>query len=183
MSRSADWAGKRVNNLTVIGRGPKNKGSNGRPALWVCMCDCGKKRLASSTELRRGLAKTCGDRRCPYRRQVRSRAPIAKGEPIPLSMFEMDALMSSPCALCGTIDREFGLMVLKNPKRKFGRDNVLMMCRKCRGLYAYARGLSHRPSFEKLVAHLRAIVKYMYLNGIELTPVLDEPTSNTPPEL
>jgi len=173
MTAAVQWAGKRVNHLTVIGRGPKNKGSSGRAALWVCICDCGNKRLASAHELRAGTAKTCGDRRCPYRRQMRSRAPVEAGAPIPLTMYEVQELVATPCMLCGMSDPQFGLMVLKVPGRGMTRDNAVMMCRKCRGLYSYSRGLATTPSLARILKHLKEIVNYLYLQGIEITPTLE----------
>ena len=51
-----DLTGKRFGRLVVV----KRNGSQHEHALWLCVCDCGNKSVASSNDLRRGNTKSCG---------------------------------------------------------------------------------------------------------------------------
>lgn len=57
MSRLIDITGKKVGKLTVIKKGPNDKG--GRP-LWICQCECGNMCLVSGQRLRAGTTNSCG---------------------------------------------------------------------------------------------------------------------------
>lgn len=58
MSRLIDLKDQRFGRLTVIERAPQNKKSG--HSRWICRCDCGKKCIVGSYELRRGLTQSCG---------------------------------------------------------------------------------------------------------------------------
>lgn len=51
-----DITGQRFSRLTVIRRVEGVKG----PALWLCVCDCGKETKAYGSDLRHGKKKSCG---------------------------------------------------------------------------------------------------------------------------
>jgi hypothetical protein len=55
-----DLTGKKFGKLKVIRANGHNRFNN---VLWLCKCKCGKFKTISSTNLMRGLTKTCGDRR------------------------------------------------------------------------------------------------------------------------
>lgn len=56
MGTLIDLTGKKYGKLTVI----KKCGSKDGHALWECVCDCGKKTIVRSGDLRRGKSKSCG---------------------------------------------------------------------------------------------------------------------------
>ncbi len=49
--------GKKYGHLTVLHSSPKNKSSTA--AMWLCMCDCGSKRIAEGRKLRLGRTTAC----------------------------------------------------------------------------------------------------------------------------
>jgi hypothetical protein len=55
-----DLSGMRFGKLQVIRRGEDWVGKNHSAPRWVCLCDCGKTTLTNGSDLRRGLAKSCG---------------------------------------------------------------------------------------------------------------------------
>ena len=55
--RVIDMTGKQFGRLTVLGRAGTNSQGN---ALWECLCSCGGKTVARSTDLRRGDYVSCG---------------------------------------------------------------------------------------------------------------------------
>lgn len=57
MKRAIDMMGKRFQALEVVE--PAGVNSNGE-ALWRCVCDCGKQRIATGVGLRKGLLRSCG---------------------------------------------------------------------------------------------------------------------------
>jgi len=62
--------GKKFEHLTVIkALDEKVIKYNDRQKFrqWVCQCDCGRTRIARDDILRRGMAKTCGDKNCEYK--------------------------------------------------------------------------------------------------------------------
>lgn len=50
--------GQRFNRLVVIGPAPKKSYSQSRQ--WKCKCDCGKKAVVATNELRRSATRSCG---------------------------------------------------------------------------------------------------------------------------
>lgn len=56
MGNFIDITGQRFSRLTVIRRVEGVKG----PALWLCVCDCGKETTAYGSDLRHGKKKSCG---------------------------------------------------------------------------------------------------------------------------
>jgi len=51
--------GKKFGRLTVLSMMPKDMWKNGH-SLWLCQCDCGKKKQVPSTMLYQGKTKSCG---------------------------------------------------------------------------------------------------------------------------
>lgn len=60
MGKLIDLSGRRFGELTVLSKSPEKL--DGRPA-WLCVCDCGKTRVARGEDLRGGQAKSCGQHR------------------------------------------------------------------------------------------------------------------------
>ena len=57
MARIIDLKAQRFGRLLVIDLLPQEKR---RAAVWQCVCDCGKRRNVSSSNLRRGYTQSCG---------------------------------------------------------------------------------------------------------------------------
>lgn len=57
MSKFIDLIGKRFGRLVIIQRVDNNKWKNVR---WLCLCDCEKKKIISSSSLMSGDTKSCG---------------------------------------------------------------------------------------------------------------------------
>lgn len=57
MSRFIDLTGQKFGRLTVLRRTGTDKHSN---VLWLCVCDCGNKKIVSSNHLRMGQCLSCG---------------------------------------------------------------------------------------------------------------------------
>jgi hypothetical protein len=55
--RAMDILNNRYGRLTVIAR---NGISSNRNAMWLCLCDCGKKVTTSGVSLRKGTTQSCG---------------------------------------------------------------------------------------------------------------------------
>ncbi|WP_461239461.1 AP2 domain-containing protein [Paucilactobacillus sp. N302-9] len=64
MSKLIDISGQKFGRLTVLSKANHNS-VNGN-ARWLCRCDCGRLTIADSTQLRKGIIKSCG---C-YRKEV-----------------------------------------------------------------------------------------------------------------
>lgn len=61
MSNCVDLTGNRYGRLTVLERAENYVSPTGHTkANWLCMCDCGNKTVAMSSNLRRGITKSCG---------------------------------------------------------------------------------------------------------------------------
>lgn len=55
--KKEDLSGKKFGKLLVLIESGKNKSGN---YMWLCLCDCGKKCVVSSGNLRKGHTKSCG---------------------------------------------------------------------------------------------------------------------------
>lgn len=64
MPKFIDLTGQRFGRLLVLEEAPRIKGT---PISWVCQCDCGKKKIVQSGNLRNGSSTSCG---CYQREQV-----------------------------------------------------------------------------------------------------------------
>lgn len=61
MSSAIDITGKRFGRLTVVKRVENRVSISGRQyAMWLCKCDCGKTKIASTGNLRQGQVRSCG---------------------------------------------------------------------------------------------------------------------------
>lgn len=58
MGKLIDLTGRKFGRLTVIKKGEKVK--HGKPAKWLCKCDCGNELFVTSYSLRSGNTKSCG---------------------------------------------------------------------------------------------------------------------------
>ena len=56
MGAFIDLTGKKINRLTVIGKGAKH----GKEWYWKCRCECGNECEVSGSSLRAGRTKSCG---------------------------------------------------------------------------------------------------------------------------
>ena len=56
MGKFIDLIGQRFGRLTVLSR----QGSIGQKVAWLCLCDCGNKRVIISEKLKTGRTKSCG---------------------------------------------------------------------------------------------------------------------------
>jgi|SRR5208282_367021 len=61
--RKIDLVGKRFGLLKVI----REKGKRGDHRAWLCLCDCGKTRIVTTGNLRRGRTRSCG---CDYKTRI-----------------------------------------------------------------------------------------------------------------
>lgn len=53
-----DLTGKKFNYLTVLERFPENSKDN--HVQWICLCDCGNKRIVQGKHLKNGFVRSCG---------------------------------------------------------------------------------------------------------------------------
>ena len=72
-----DLTGQKFGKLTVRERAPRVAGRT--EAFWVCECECGAKRVASSYRLRQGEIKHCG--RCRDKRPAATKDATTRREP------------------------------------------------------------------------------------------------------
>ena len=63
--KSSDLIGMRFGTLTIVER---VENPNGRGAKWLCICDCGGARFATTSQLNQGSVTSCGCRSYTYRR-------------------------------------------------------------------------------------------------------------------
>ncbi len=56
-TKAKDITGQKFNKLTVLSFAGVNKYRN---ALWLCLCECGKNKIISGCDLRKGHSKSCG---------------------------------------------------------------------------------------------------------------------------
>lgn len=166
-----DWTGFRLNNLTIIGRGPINKTGGDHHALWVGLCDCGRKRLVRSNELSKGVkdpeegAHHCGKYDCPYRRGSLAAARAQRGALIKLTHLEAQAALAEPCRLCGAASEGKFSLGLYNPKLGYTQGNVFSLCPLCTGLQPVKKKLAKLHSFADLIAHICDILNYLVDTG------------------
>jgi hypothetical protein len=69
-----DISGQRFGRLTVVAR---QGSTQGRAALWLCTCDCGKTKVTSGKALRQGSATSCG---CAQKEAVKRYYAMRRGE-------------------------------------------------------------------------------------------------------
>lgn len=69
-------SGRRFGRLLVLREAEPRLNRHGRPVRrWLCRCDCGRERLASTTNLVAGHTRSCG----PCLRMVFGRRPAVSG--------------------------------------------------------------------------------------------------------
>jgi hypothetical protein len=62
MVMCVEMAGKRYGKLLVLEKDGVDKRTK---AMWICQCDCGKKKRIAGANLRRGVTRSCGCGRGP----------------------------------------------------------------------------------------------------------------------
>jgi hypothetical protein len=64
-TRAEHLTGRRFGEWRVIERGPnRTRRTDGRPVvMWRCACDCGREGLVTTSQLTRGISKSCGHKR------------------------------------------------------------------------------------------------------------------------
>lgn len=60
-----DLTGQRTGHLLIM-RPYRQRDERGK-LCWICRCDCGIEVAYPATDLRRGIVRTCGSDKCPYR--------------------------------------------------------------------------------------------------------------------
>ena len=61
MSKLIDLIGQKFGRLTVVERAENGIRKDGSPfTRWMCKCDCGKEKIVTGSNLRKGITKSCG---------------------------------------------------------------------------------------------------------------------------
>lgn len=68
--------GQKFGRLTVQRRAPNNE----RGEQWLCLCECGKTKVAVGSDLRRGMVKSCGCLIVDHAKQLNARFSLKHGE-------------------------------------------------------------------------------------------------------
>ena len=63
MSSGIDIKGQHFGEWTVLEKAEKSKEYSSRAIYWLCECSCGKEKIVSGSDLRRGKSKSCGHNR------------------------------------------------------------------------------------------------------------------------
>jgi hypothetical protein len=157
-----NWLGVRQGSIVIVSRGPVNDGSGESGSMWIGQCDCGRRRLVISRDLRKGVVRTCGHQDCPYRKPCYwGRTKEASGVPLQtksvwrLSKRQAEAISEQPCHYCGAPGPS-GLDV-KRPGLPYTEANTLPACRGC----LLAKGKLSAEAFLQLVR--RVAVHYLGL--------------------
>ena len=60
MAKDSDMIGRKFGRLTVIARAGSRREKGYSRKLWECVCECGKHKIVSTSNLTRGLVRSCG---------------------------------------------------------------------------------------------------------------------------
>ena len=71
MPKILDLTGQRFGRLTVLSLYPE-RGAGGEK-LWVCLCDCGKEKVARGAAMRYGNTRSCGCLQVEGRKKAHAR--------------------------------------------------------------------------------------------------------------
>jgi 5-methylcytosine-specific restriction endonuclease McrA len=151
-----NWIGTRQGAITIVSRGPTNTGGWGSASIWVGQCDCGRRRLVLSRDLRKGKVRTCGHQDCPHRKprywgRTREECPHLGGTQLQkdsvwqLTRAKADAIAAQACFYCGRPGPN-GLDVRK-PGLPYNEHNTLPACRAC----VLAKGKMSTTEFLQLI--------------------------------
>ena len=135
-----NWIGTRQGAITIVSRGPTNDGKRESGSIWIGQCDCGRRRLVISRDLRKNKVRTCGNQDCPYRKprywgRPREECPNVGGTALQvksqwrLTLSQAEAISSQPCYYCG-LPGPNGLDV-KRPGLPYTPSNTVPACRAC----------------------------------------------------
>lgn len=83
ISKYGNLIGKRFSRLTVVASAPKHKGG---ALQWVCRCDCGNTKVVTSSNLSKGLVRSCG---CLQKEKAK------------VAMIKIEKGWLTTCAFCG----------------------------------------------------------------------------------
>lgn len=76
--KPAEITGKQFGRLIAIRRAPSSSGHGG--AMWLCKCECGKKKIAALRHLRYGLIRSCGCLRIETQKAAKSHGYFLNGQ-------------------------------------------------------------------------------------------------------
>lgn len=68
MAKSVDLVGKKYGKLFVVSKSEKRDSSGS--IMWKCSCDCGREKLVSTSDLKKGTVKSCGCARNKFQNLV-----------------------------------------------------------------------------------------------------------------
>lgn len=132
-----DLTGTRSHHLQVIGKGPRNQGTDCRRALWLCLCDCGRICLKETKVIRKGIAKTCSHKQCKYYIGLLRRSPLKLEAKVAWDLSSEDILAlqeaaSWECHLCGEpTEARTGGIIRKFRTAGYTPTNSLWVCTHC----------------------------------------------------
>lgn len=157
LHRAVDWRspfkpGQRVGLLVLIkSRKPNRKGRpNAGHRRWLCQCDCGRRCVKASNNIRRHPNPSCGCANFPSKttyddavhvcyRTYRSNAK-RRGITFALSIADVKRLVSSPCHYCGSLPARtmsgyekwlIGGIDRKDNELYYRKTNALPCCTRC----------------------------------------------------
>lgn len=117
MGALIDILGQRFGQLTVIARDGSDANKN---VMWLCECDCGNKKTARSTHLRRGEVKSCGCKSAEWIAKARTTHGLSdKSNPLH-KMYERER----------RIERVYGITVDRYYEMLSAQDNSCAICQK-----------------------------------------------------
>ena len=178
-----DLTGQIFGRLTVVKRVENSKSGHTR---WLCLCECGNEVIVYSTNLIRGITKSCG---C-YNREVVSnmfkkgygessynsvinyykKRAKKHGYEFSLSEDEVKELMSSPCEYCGEEPSNKRISIANNgdfeyngidrvdSSKGYVKSNVVSSCGRCN----YGK---HTASKDEFLSCIKAIYNHLDLSS------------------
>lgn len=170
--KAVDKKGQRFGRLVVIRRLSKTKHGH---LLWLCKCDCGKIRNATTGDLNSGDVKSCG---CLYRlnekESIKNQAFVrhlwaakSRGIKSYLTRKQYISIGNKPCCYCGCFSIrknyatdavvEFNSVDRKNNERFYKLSNAQSVCFVCQHM---KWTLPHKEFVERI----KRIIKYVKQN-------------------
>lgn len=131
-TKPRNWLGVRLHHLTIIQKLPSRRFRTYTTTLWLALCDCGRTREVQGKQMKKDKLRTCGHRKCPYRKPsaIKNRnvwiKPKVKWN---LSIQEQQALSLQPCHFCGA-EGPNGV-TLVNTELPYTLSNVVPCCVRC----------------------------------------------------
>jgi hypothetical protein len=131
-----NWIGIKMGHVTVVRDLGESSKDGDHCRLFEGICDCGRARIVKSKQLTKGIVKTCGSRKCPYRKPGGAFGhgfSIITGVSWLLTAEESFALRIQPCWYCGTSPKpghQMGLVRLRD-EQPYSVDNCIPCCVTC----------------------------------------------------